>query len=116
MPVREVVLQNAPLVLFIKNYEYLLQMEDLSAIYEHTKFEEIQFNLENNFNKTHFEKFINTFAKAKVYCIGIDANMQGAIALPINIRQVIGESVHPCYIRTANLSASKVQQYKLINN
>jgi hypothetical protein len=91
MPVREVVLQNAPLVLFIKNYEYFLQMEDLSAIYEHTKYEEIQFSVENNFTKTHFEKLMGTFSKAKVYCLGIDPSMAGVTALSLNMRHLIGE-------------------------
>lgn len=91
-------------------------MEDLSAIYDHTKYEEIHLNLENNFNQMHFQKFITTFTKAKLYCFGIDETMQGVTVLPMNRKQMIGESVHPCYIRTANLSASKIQQYKLINN
>jgi hypothetical protein len=38
LPVREVVLQNTPFVLLIKNYEHFLQSEDLSAIYEHIKY------------------------------------------------------------------------------
>lgn len=38
LPVKEIVLQNSPFVLFLKNYEHLLQTEDLSAIKENVKF------------------------------------------------------------------------------
>lgn len=42
LPVREVVLQSSPFLLFVKSYEHYLQTEDLSSVYENAKFEELE--------------------------------------------------------------------------
>jgi hypothetical protein len=117
LPVKEVVLQSKPFILFLKSHEYYLQTEDLTSVYENVKHEELEISLSNNFSKSHFEKFAACFPKAKFYGFGIEGNdISKLISLPFNFKQKIAISGHPFYLNATNLTQNQVHQFTLLNN
>ena len=60
-------LQNTPFIHFLKNYEYFLDDHQLQFIGSQTKHEQIEFVVNNNFNRTLLNEFVAIFKSSKIY-------------------------------------------------
>ena len=115
LPVKEVVIQSNPFLLFIKSYEHYLQTEDLSAVYDNLKYEEIEISFENCFGRNQYDKFVSCFPKAKIFGFGAE-NLPRLTSLGFNTHHTIGEMTHPFFISAANLTSNSMHKFTLVNN